>query len=83
MIMSDLFGRGITWMRLHLQQGLDRPARNVDLRPAEKVYTLLTGLAICATMTAAVRWEAAWLLAALGCLIVVLIGNASMLRWYA
>lgn len=83
MVMSDLFGRGITWMRLHLQQGRTGRPGTLNLRPAEKVYTLLTGLAICATVTAAIRWEAAWLLAALGCLIVVLIGNASMLRWYA
>lgn len=81
MITTDLFGRGITWMRLHLQHG-DRPG-TLNLRPTEKVYTLLSGLAICAIVTAAIRREAVWLLAAVGCLLVVLLGNAAMLRWFA
>ena len=83
MVTSDLFGRGITWMRLHLQQGQTGRPGTLNLRHAEKVYTLLSGLAICATVTAALRREAAWLLVAVGCLLVVLIGNASMLRWFA
>ncbi len=83
MVTTDLFGRGITWMRLHLQQGQSGRPGTLNLRPAEKACTALSGLAICAVGTAAVRREAVWLLVALGFLVMVLIGNTRMLHWFA
>lgn len=83
MVTTDLFGRGITWMRLTLQQGQKGRPGTLNLAFAEKLYTMLSGLAICAIGIAAVRREAVWLVAAVGAVLIVLIGNAPMLRWYA
>src|SRR5574338_113470 len=41
MVRTDLFGRGVTWMRLHLEQGRKGRPGTLNLRPAEKLYTLL------------------------------------------
>jgi glycosyltransferase involved in cell wall biosynthesis len=83
MVTTDLFGRGMTWMRLRLERG--RPGRpdTLNLRPAEKLHTLLTGLAIGALVVAAGRQDAVWLLVAAGCLLIVLVGNAVLFRWFA
>ena len=83
MVITDLFGRGLTWMRLHLRErGSGRPG-TLNLRPLEKLYTGLTAVAACALATASVRGEAEWLFVAGACLLLVLIGNASLLRWFA
>ena len=83
MVITDLFGRGLTWMRLHLREhGGGRPG-TLNLRPVEKVYTGLTAVAACALGVAAARGEAEWLFVGGACLIVVLIGNAPLLRWFA
>jgi len=82
MITTDLFGRGVTWMCLHLEQRRGGRPGTLNLRPAEKLYTLLTGLAAAAIGIAAVRREPAWLLASAACLLVVLVGNVPLLRWF-
>jgi GT2 family glycosyltransferase len=82
MITTDLSGRGITWMRLHLEQRRGGRPGTLNLRPAEKLYTLLTGLALAAIGIAAVRREPAWLLAGAAGLLVVLVGNVPLFRWF-
>jgi glycosyltransferase involved in cell wall biosynthesis len=82
MIKTDLLGRGVTWMRLHLEQRRGGRPGTLNLRPAEKVYTLLTGIAAAAIGIAAIRREPAWLLASAACLLVVLLGNMRLLRWF-
>jgi glycosyltransferase involved in cell wall biosynthesis len=82
MITTDLFSRGVTWMRLHLEQRrLGRPG-TLNLRPAEKLYTLLTGVAALAIAFAAFRREPVWLLVSVVCLSLVLGGNLPLLRWF-
>jgi hypothetical protein len=82
MVATDLLGRGVTWTRLHLgQRGGDRPG-TLNIRPEEKAYTLLAGLALVTLATAALRREPAWLLAALACVLIVLLGNAPLFRWF-
>jgi cellulose synthase/poly-beta-1,6-N-acetylglucosamine synthase-like glycosyltransferase len=82
MVRTDLFGRGVTWMRLHLEQrGGGRPG-TLNLGPAEKLYTLLTGLAAVAMGIAAVRRQPAWLLASVAGLLVVLVGNMPLFLWF-
>ncbi len=83
MITTDLFGRGVTWMRLHLEQRRGGRPGTLNLRPAEKIYTFLTGLALIELLLAAVRREPIWLAAAAAGLAVVLLGNLPLLRWYA
>jgi hypothetical protein len=81
MIGTDLFGRGITWMRLHLEQRDGGRPATLNIRPAEKLYTLLTGLALTAVGVAAVWREPVWLLGSGACLVVVIAGNLPLLRW--
>jgi GT2 family glycosyltransferase len=83
MITTDLFGRGLTWMRLHLREHPAGRPGTLNLRPVEKLYTMLTAFAACALGVAAVRREAGWLFAAGGGLLVVLVGNAPLLAWFA
>jgi GT2 family glycosyltransferase len=83
MVITDLFGRGLTWMRLHLREHPAGRPGTLNLRPVEKLYTMLAACAACALGAAAVRREAAWLLAAGVCLLVVLVGNAPLLAWFA
>jgi hypothetical protein len=82
MVWTDLFGRGITWMRLHLQQGRRGRPGTLNLRPAEKLYTFLTAGAALATVVAAFGGPPAWWLAAGACLAVVLIGNLPLFCWF-
>ena len=82
MITTDLFGRGVTWMRLHLEQRDGGRPGTLNLSRAEKTYTFLTGLAVLGVGVAILRSDPIWLVALAG-LAVVLLGNLSLLRWYA
>ncbi len=83
MIATDLFGRGVTWMRLHLEQGRTGRPGTLNLLPAEKVFTLLTGFAALALGMSVIRWSSRWLILAGLCLAVVIVGNLPLLRWFA
>jgi GT2 family glycosyltransferase len=83
MITTDLFSRGVTWMRLRLARPNRGRTATLNLRPAEKLYTLLTGLAACAVLLGVLSRNPSWLLLAAGCLMVVILGNLALLRWYA
>ncbi|MFL5495223.1 MAG: glycosyltransferase [Gemmatimonadales bacterium] len=83
MVVTDLFGRGLTWMRLHLREGGGGRPGTLNLRPVEKLYTMLTSVAACALGVASARGGAEWLFLAGACLLVVLVGNSPLLRWFA
>jgi GT2 family glycosyltransferase len=83
MITTDLFARGVTWMRLRLARPHRGRTATLNLRPTEKLYTLLTGLGACALAVAALTRTPTWLLLSLGCLTVVILGNLPLLRWFA
>lgn len=83
MMATDLVGRGVTWMRLHLEQGSTGRPGTLNLRPAEKVFTLLTGAAAFALGMSVIRWSLLWLIVAGLCLAVVVGGNLPLLRWFA
>jgi len=83
MLRTDLFGRGVTWMRLHLEQGRGGRPGTLNLRPAEKVYTLLAFMAALTLGVALVRGDWRWLITAGLCLAVVVAGNLPLFRWFA
>ena len=83
MVRTDLFGRGVTWMRLHLEQGRRGRPGTLNLRPAEKLYTLLTLAAAVVLIVAPVTGDWRWLIAAAPCLGLVLAGNLPLFRWFA
>ena len=70
MVVTDLFGRGVTWMRLHLAQGRAGRPGTLNLRPAEKLFTLLTGAAAVALGVGIIRRHPPWLIASGLCLTV-------------
>ena len=83
MLRTDLFGRGVTWMRLHLAQGRGGRPGTLNLRPAEKLYTLLAFTAVLAVGAALVSADWRWLIPAALCLALVLAGNLPLFRWFA
>ena len=83
MMATDLFGRGVTWMGLHLEQGSSGRPGTLNLRPAEKVFTLLTGVTAVALAMSVIRWPLLWLIVAGLSLAVVVGGNLPLLRWFA
>lgn len=83
MVRTDLFGRGVTWMRLHLEQGRRGRPGTLNLRPAEKLYTLLTCGAALALGVALAGGHWGWLLASGLCVTLVLVGNLPLFRWFA
>src|SRR6185312_1491740 len=83
MVLTDLFGRGVTWMRLHLEQGRAGRPGTLNLRPAEKLYTLLAGLAMVALVVGLVTREPYWIVGAAASVAVVMSGNLPLFRWFA
>ena len=83
MVVTDLFGRGVTWMRLHLAEGRAGRPGTLNLRPAEKLLTLLTGVAAVALGVGLLWRHPLWLIAAGLCLTVVMLGNLPLLLWFA
>lgn len=83
MVRTDLFGRGVTWMRLHLEQGRKGRPGTLNLRPAEKLYTLLAFTAALALGVALAGGDWRWLIAAGLCLALVVAGNLPLFRWLA
>ena len=83
MVVTDLFGRGVTWMRLHLAEGRAGRPGTLNLRPAEKLFTLITGVAAVALAVGIAGRRTAWLIASGLCLTVVILGNLPLLRWFA
>lgn len=83
MVATDLFGRGMTWTRLYLERRNRDRLDTLNIRRAEKVYTLLAALALASLALAGLRREATWLIAALLCVLVVLLGNVPLFRWFA
>lgn len=81
-IITDVRDRGVPWMRLLLQQGERRRKATLNLRPAEKVYTALTGIAAATAAVSALLRDIRWLIGA-ALLVPVLIGNLPLLRWFA
>lgn len=83
MVVNDVRDRGMPWMRLLLDRKDGARPGTLNLRPVEKLYTLLTGIAVCALAVAGVRGDPWWLLPAASCGLLVLAGNLSLFRWFA
>jgi GT2 family glycosyltransferase len=83
MVRNDLRERAIPWMRLVLRRGELLHHGPLNLGAAEKLYTVLTALAAVAlTLGVLLANTPLFAIAAL-CLAVVLLGNATLLSWFA
>ncbi len=83
MLRSDLFDRAIPWMQLLLRRGDTFNAGPLNVRRREKVFTVLTAIAVMTGVLALATREAVWLLACTLSLLVVSLGNATLLAWFA
>ena len=83
MARTDLFGRGIGWMRILLRHRHLSRRQTLNLQPQEVLYTVLTTAGAGALAAAAVFRGTGWLWASAACLLGVLAGNVPLLRWMA
>lgn len=81
MVHSDLFDRAIPWMQLLLRRGDAFNAGPLNVRRREKVFTVLTAVALLTALLSLVTRGDGWLLASALCLLVIVLGNATLLAW--
>jgi hypothetical protein len=81
MLRTDLLDRGVPWVRLLLADGSFGTRRSLNLRRRERVYTGLMGLALVAATVGIVRFDVRWLLAAVACVLPVIVGNVPLYRF--
>lgn len=83
MLRSDLFDRAIPWMQLLLRRGDAFGAGPLNVRRREKLFTVLTALALLTGLAALVTRGTGWLVASAVCLVGICLGNARLLAWFA
>lgn len=80
---TDLYDRGIPWVRLLIdRRALARPA-SLNLRSGERVKVVLVWLALVMGLVALVTWEPIWLVGAGAGLLGVTLASLPLLRWFA
>jgi len=82
MVRTDLFDRGIPWMRLLLQEGKLGQRRSLNIKTIEKVKTALIGLALLLAGVALITLQAGWLLGAGLLLALVVVTSLPVYRFY-
>jgi glycosyltransferase involved in cell wall biosynthesis len=84
MVRTDLFDRGVPWMRLLLGDG-PGGAREATLNVggAEKVKTGLMGVSSALVLTALVMLDLRWLVPAAVCLTLIVLMNLQVYAWFA
>lgn len=82
MIRSDLLDRGVPWMMLLLERrAVGGGTLNIGLR--ERLLTMLAVAGTAAMLLAVAFLSPLLLVLGLGCLTVVVLGNAALLGWFA
>jgi cellulose synthase/poly-beta-1,6-N-acetylglucosamine synthase-like glycosyltransferase len=81
-VRTDLFDRGIPWMRLLLQEGKLGQRRSLNLKTVEKVKTALVGLALGLAATAPITRDLRWLAASGLIVVLVLLLSLPVYRFY-
>ena len=82
-VRTDLFDRGVPWVRLLLERGGLSERASLNVKRGEQVKTALVGIALVLAAVALLlrRWDA--LLASLALLSVVAVSNRRRLVWFA
>lgn len=83
MLATDFSDRAVPWMRLILERRALGRAVTLNLRPAEKVYTLLAWFALLLMLVSAITLNWRYVAGAGVALLPVLWGNRRLLRWFA
>ncbi|HWG35930.1 MAG TPA: hypothetical protein VN650_17340, partial [Gemmatimonadaceae bacterium] len=71
------------WMLLLLERGNAGRSGTLNVRHTEKILTALMGVALAGIAVAAVLVDPRWLLLSLACIVCVILGNLTLLRWFA
>jgi GT2 family glycosyltransferase len=82
-ITTDVRDRGLPWVALMHTSPMARRMSSLNLRPEERWFTALTGLAWLSVALGVVtlRWQ--WLILTALCAAIVVAGNGPLLRWFA
>ncbi len=82
-VITDFRDRGVPWMQLILERGEIASAGPLNLAIREKLFTLLAAPAL-ALLVVALLFSSTFLAAVAGlALLAIIIGNASMIGWFA
>jgi cellulose synthase/poly-beta-1,6-N-acetylglucosamine synthase-like glycosyltransferase len=82
MVRTDFRDRAVPWMHLLIDRREVTAHGPLNLQHMEKVLTIISTAAVLAFGLAAITWSVAWLLVALAGVGCVVLGNATMLRWF-
>lgn len=82
-ITTDVRDRGLPWVALMHASPMARRMSSLNLRPEERLFTALTGLAWLAAGLAVAAWRWEWLAIAGLCVAAVIAGNGPLLAWFA
>ena len=83
MLVTDFKDRAVPWMLLLLERGNAGRPGTLNVRHTEKILTALMGVALAGIAVAAVLVDPRWLLLSLACIVCVILGNLTLLRWFA
>jgi glycosyltransferase involved in cell wall biosynthesis len=81
-VRSDVLDRGVPWMRLLLERR-SVGAGTLNIRLGERAFTVLTVAGTALILSGALARSTPLLAVGLACLLLVLAGNAHLLRWFA
>lgn len=82
-VITDVRDRGVPWMRLILERGELAAAGPLNLQRREKLLTILTSLGLGLLLLGFLARSIALVSAGLIALAAVILGNLTLLRWFA
>lgn len=83
MMRADLHDRAIPWMRLLLERGDTMRETTLNLQRKEKVLTALMGVAMFSCVAALLGAGLVWLAVMFASLLIIVLGNLPLFRWFA
>ncbi len=83
MIRTDLHARAIPWMHLLLERRGRGDPDTLNVTSRERWLTATAGVMLGAVLTSVLFLDSRWLWLALGCSLVLIAGNATLLSWFA
>jgi hypothetical protein len=83
MLRSDFLDRAVPWTELLLERRTIAADSTLNLAPREKVCTACAGVAAATMVTGALTSSVVWLWPTLGCLGVIIMGNAPLFAFFS
>lgn len=83
MVRTDLFARAIPWMHLLIERRAVSREGALNLAVGERLLTATAGVLCLSLVLALVLADARWLLLSAVCIVMIVLGNAKLLAWFA